>query len=199
MTPLEQAQARMADPTLFPQVQERLDAISKRIAASNIQSLADKIAKPIPTAQKVILLKQATDILVEAAKGIAPCSAGCSHCCNMATFITVREAAELAKASGRKVHAPDVFDAPDAIERFEGIPCSFLKDNRCSVYHARPMACRVHVSVDRDNLLCKIIPGAEIRTPTIDIERFTLLALMTYRDPRSVSFADIRQFFPPES
>jgi Fe-S-cluster containining protein len=199
MTPLEEAQARMADPTLFPKAEERLKVINKRLAASDVQRYADQIAKPISTARKVIFLKQAINVLIEATKGISPCAEGCAHCCHMATFITVREAEELAKASGRKMQTPDVYDAPDAIERYQGIPCTFLKDNRCTVYNNRPIACRIHISVDRDNLLCKIIPGEEIRTPTVNTERYNLLHLTTYKNPTEICFADIRQFFPPEN
>lgn len=196
MTPLEQAQARMADPTLFTEADERVKIVNARMAASNVQAIADKMQKPIPTAQKVVLLKQAADTLIQAAKGVAPCKEGCSHCCHMATNITEREAAEMAKASGRKVSVPDIFDDPDTVQRFEGVPCPFLKDNRCSIYAARPFACRIHISMDRDSLLCRIIPGETIRTPTINIDRFTLLNALSYRNPTEVSFADIRQFFP---
>lgn len=195
---LDEARARMADPTLFIEAEKNVDRFNKQVDNKRLNSLAHLIQMPAPQSAKVILLKRLTDELAKGMRGIGPCREGCAHCCHMATNITVQEAEALSKASGRPMTIPAVWNEFETVEKFQGAPCPFLIENRCSVYDSRPFACRVHYSLDRDNLLCKIIPGEEIRTPNLDTMKFTMVHMLSYGDPTQVKFADIREFFPSE-
>lgn len=193
---LEAVAARQSDPSLFTDGQQRQNAITSNLGKSDANAIGLMIQESLPRALKVIMLKKLTDELAKATKGIVPCKSGCSHCCHMATNITIEEAEALSKASCKPLTIPGTWDDKDIVQRFEGIPCPFLVDSKCSVYDARPFPCRTHYSVDRDNLLCKIIPGHKIRTPNFNNEKFNLIAMLSYEDPQEVKFADIREFFP---
>ena len=95
-------------------------------------------------------------------KDLIQCSKGCSHCCHMWVSVSAPEALILAgrlKSAGRDT-APLLAKAE--LTRgmdFEGrghfvAPCPLLgEDAACSVYDARPIACRTATSTDAD--LCR--------------------------------------------
>lgn len=203
---LDAVYRRMNDPTAHREHERRVAGISKKMLALGINETGLALQNEKTHTGKVIWLRQVTALLAVATKGYVPCKAGCSHCCHMATLVTVEEAQAIAAATGRKMTMPppEVLNRTDddiELDRkeYEGVPCTFLKDDQCSIYATRPHACRIHYSVDHDNLLCQIVPGHhEIRTPMVDPRQFNLLHLMTYDDPRAVRFADIRAFFPAE-
>lgn len=201
MNHLDIVRARQASEGFLQGAQKRADVVTERMKASNMNTLGLLLQEAKGYKDKAIWLKELTNALDKCVSGVAPCKVGCSHCCNMATLITVEEAQALSKASGRALVMPAAGyinqDQQTAVSRFDGVPCPFLVDSKCSVYQSRPHACRVHYSMDADNLLCKIVPGESIRTPTLDTGRFTMLAMMCYDDPLSVQYADIRDFFPP--
>lgn len=106
-----------------------------------------------------IYLKMDND-LSSAGEAVA-CRAGCSHCCYYHVAITAVEALVLVEhlnglpAAKRdrlkeKVHetAEQVRPISQADYMHTNIPCAFLEDNHCSVYEARPVACRGFHSVD---------------------------------------------------
>jgi Fe-S-cluster containining protein len=198
---LDAVRRRQADPDLFAGAERRLAAINKKMQALGINKTAQALQQA-PRARKFIWLRRVTGALGAAAAGIAPCKAGCSHCCHMATLISTVEAEAIAQATGLPLTMPpdEEFmrgDASAERAQYEGKPCSMLKAGKCSIYAERPFACRVHYSLDRDNLLCRIVPGTQIRTPSINPDRFHLLYLLAHGDPMSVRMADIRAFFPP--
>jgi Fe-S-cluster containining protein len=187
---------RQADPGLFVMAERRVQAIQNLLRAKNVNAMAIALQDEPTRTGKVIWLNHILDTLHDAASGFSPCKAGCSDCCSMALNITQDEAKAIAMASGRTALVP-VYDddTEDAIKRYEGVPCPMLVDGLCSVYAVRPLACRVHYSVDSDALLCKIVRGANIRSPTLDTQRFQMLGALTYANPLSVRFADIREYF----
>lgn len=203
MNHLELVAQRTADPATLKDAKKRSDAIADRLRKSNINTLAE-LAQVVPEPErKTFYMKLVLDTLDKATEGLVPCKSGCSYCCNMATLVTVEEAQVLAKASGRAMTMPDESKfnrhEKEDIREYNGVPCTFLDGNSCSVYASRPLACRIHYSVDRDNLLCQIIPGTEIRTPTFNAMQFNMLAISLYDDPTTIRFADIREFFPKET
>lgn len=199
MTHLEQVKARQANPDTLKDATHRADLITARLKASNINTMAVALQEAPHVQAKAIWLKQMMVTLDKATQGISPCKAGCSHCCYMATNVTYQEAQTISKATGKRLkalgHGSDRVTDDENIKRFEGTPCPFLVDNQCSIYAIRPFACRVHYSVDSDNLLCKIVPGESIRAPTLNTLQFTAMHLLSYGDPLSVKYADIREFF----
>lgn len=72
-------------------------------------------------------------------------------------------------------------------------PCPFLVRKACSVYEHRPVACRVLVNLDDDDLLCRHAPTYSAEVPYADARAIKALALAAQA---SSEFADIRDFFP---
>ena len=90
------------------------------------------------------------------------CRAGCAHCCHQTVGVTPPEVFAI-HAHLRATRTPDELDAVAARlraadDRTRGmapldrvspdLPCPFLVDGRCSIYEARPLACRGTNSLD---------------------------------------------------
>jgi Fe-S-cluster containining protein len=79
----------------------------------------------------------------EAAEKIkVSCKSGCSFCCYINVDITDLEAqaiVEYCSENGIDINMQEL-EMPQ-------LKCTFLKDNKCSVYSARPMACRKYFAV----------------------------------------------------
>lgn len=131
------------------------------------------------------------------------CRSGCDACCHIPVLITSAEARILASASGRHmalpIGAPSLGDiaagrvpAP-AIPEANGIGCPFLLDKRCSVYESRPAACRTHLAITEDPLLCQLIPGRPVNVPLADATQIRGYVLMVQNAHEVL--ADIREFF----
>jgi len=90
------------------------------------------------------------------------CGAGCAHCCHQAVGVTppevfaiydhlraTRTAADLDAVTLRVRDADDRTRGLTAADRLSPEhPCPFLVDARCSIYEARPLACRGANSLD---------------------------------------------------
>lgn len=197
MTHLERVRARQSDPTAVLRWQDRVKTIEARLKASGANAMALLLQDETTVKGKVFWLNKLMDTLASATGEVVPCREGCSHCCNMATEITTDEAKVIAEASGRALLTPAVFNQEPNHAKYEGTPCPLLVDSRCSVYAVRPMACRLHNSVDDDNLLCQIVPGENIRAPSFDTSRFNILGLLAVGDLDKIQYADIREYFAP--
>lgn len=77
--------------------------------------------------------------------------------------------------------------------RTEPSPCPFLVNDACSIYEARPMACRLLLNLDDDALLCQSIPGQAVPVPYANSDQLKTLYLMAQV---ALPLADIRDFFP---
>jgi Fe-S-cluster containining protein len=91
------------------------------------------------------------------------CERGCSYCCHLRVEIRPHEAFVLAHHVQTKLGAEARARALARIERNlaqiaelapqahvrAGIPCALLEDGACSVYEARPAACRKYYSMSR--------------------------------------------------
>lgn len=141
-------------------------------------------------------LRQLADLFVEAAKGIAPCRSGCTHCCHIPVAMAPSEARVIARATGRALSKRGVKLAARGVGRTEygyETPCPFLKEGGCSIYAVRPIACRALISLDGDDLLCRLVPGASIQVPYLNLSDLQmLLATLALGE----GLADIRDFFP---
>lgn len=197
---------RLADPQTDIDAQARHDVVAKRLKAMHINELALALQneKRGPKHRR-IWLKKIGDTVGKALDGVAPCRDGCSHCCNMATLMSLDEAREVERATGRKLTMPtDTVLLADHVEaqrdRYNGVPCSMLKDGRCSIYDVRPFSCRVHYVLDADDLLCKIIPGEHVEAPMFNTNNLNMLFMLAHVNKRedvfTVKMADVREFFP---
>lgn len=173
---------------------------SARAAAALFQA-----ARKAPRAGKRIrIILQACDTLLQPVAAVSACRDGCAHCCSLPSIIiTSAEAQLLAAASGRTaalldsaptvaqvIHRPEVFSPGQA---FLGVHCPFLADGRCSVYAARPVACRAHLNLDDDPLLCERDPAREAAVPYYDTHALLATALSAQTEQL---LGDIRDFFP---
>ncbi len=104
-------------------------------------------------------------LLLRAEAGAVACRAGCDHCCHQSVGVTPPEALaivahlkqtlsadELAALSARMAERVERTRGLSADERFSPqLPCSFLRDGRCSIYDVRPLVCRGMNSLDADD------------------------------------------------
>lgn len=201
MADMELIRARQADPQTLVAAQLRSDAMFARIDQLAQNKLAAQAKAAASKQAKVILLRQLADSVVKASAGIAPCRKGCDHCCKMATLVSVQEAEVIARETGARMAMPARFNqfGKDMVKQHEGVACTFLTDKGCSIYAQRPFACRVHVSVDRDNLLCEIVPGTTIRSPNFNASSYDTAFVEAFGGALRMKYADIREFFPPRT
>lgn len=92
------------------------------------------------------------------------CRSGCSYCCHMPTMIYQHEADAMAAAGNCMTKKLDYRPAPLALQAaiaFNGQPCPFLADGRCSIYAHRPLICRLHNSLNDDPHDCLVMPGSK--------------------------------------
>lgn len=162
----------------------RDDAIAERLRREN-SSAKSKLGK-IYT------------LMADLSHAVSPyvaCGKGCSDCCKMNVSISDIEAERLSMIS-RKPMAVVKQPVLHSLEDFSGIPCPFLVNDACSVYDARPYACRAHFSFDTSAYWC--------HPERSNVGDMSLLqmggARQAYDDvvvgSRLQGFADIRDFFP---
>lgn len=114
----------------------------------------------LATAQKHF--DRAYDAAPEAARARVACHAGCDTCCHGLVGVTAHEVlitAQFIQTRASPAELEAIIDRTSAQrEAFAGRgieertalkrPCALLRDGRCSVYAARPEACRSHHSTD---------------------------------------------------
>lgn len=135
--------------------------------------------------------------LSQAVRPFTACKSGCSHCCNIAATITGTEAQIIGKAIGRKPKKlVDGVDYEETRDKWFGVPCTFLKRGRCSIYEVRPLACRLHVSLADNPSFCEIeVPSGESIVPQINLDQINLAHAQIFHGD---VWADVRDFFPPK-
>lgn len=167
-----------------------------------------KIAQKAGTAsQRVIWLQRAASAWTKPLEAVAACRRGCDHCCHISVTITAVEADLIGRHVRIKPAIPSnairlqsLMQQDGAVPAVEAIsalaapaPCPFLKDGACSVYEVRPMACRLLLNLDDDDLLCRLVPGQDVPVPYADASQLRTLFLMAQAN---TPMADIRDFFP---
>lgn len=178
--------------TAFGSAHENLKRLD-RDAIHNAYRLMGVALDASSSRQRVIWMYKAGEQFSKAYAPAAACRSGCSHCCHVPVGVTEAEAKEIGLAIGR---APA--KNPPRAEGGDGDytkPCPFLKDNACSIYASRPMACRLLLNLDSDDLLCRLVPGSEIPVPYADNRQFRIGMANMWGASR---ISDIRDWFPPQ-
>lgn len=214
MADVQRLQAARDDEALAAKVDACLQTIQPRAR----EALIERALRATNPAAKVHWLRQEAAILGDAAAPLSPCRAGCAHCCYQGVTLAEDEARVIAKAIGRKVAEPApgrLLSVGDllaegtedeaiaklrkqrqwAVDAYSGVPCTFLRGGDCSIYEHRPIACRLHISVASDALLCRLVEGVEIEVPYIDARNEQQAYAMAFPIERS-RLADIRDWFP---
>ena len=192
-------------PLALRRAEEKTRSLTKDADAPRLIHAAQRAST---TAQRVLWLQRAASAWSRPLEAVGACRAGCAHCCHIPVALSGKEAELLAKASGRTITEPrapirpallsDPAQVEAATARLQqwptGTPCPFLVDSACSVYAARPLACRVLINLDDDDLLCRHSEDGPAEVPYADSRVLRALALAA--QPSEV-LADIRDFFPP--
>lgn len=167
-----------------------------------------RVAQKATTAsQRVIWLQRAAAAWAKPIEKVAACRKGCSHCCHISVTISTTEAAIIGRHVGLKPAQPSkavklqsswdlqegLPDVKAISARTESSPCPFLVNDACSIYEARPMACRLLLNLDDDALLCELIPGKTVPVPYANSDQLKMLYLLANV---ASPLADIRDFFP---
>jgi Putative zinc- or iron-chelating domain len=165
------------------------------------------------TAGKIEALWDMVDEIGTLARPFAACRKGCSHCCHTSVLMPAQEAALIGKRIGVKPAKVTGMTGRDDIKPGYDNPCPFLKNDACSIYESRPLACRQLFNIDTDALLCELV-GKASKVPFLDLRDYQVAqAMMTAahregieRDrygrlvPVTITTApdvgDIREFFP---
>lgn len=135
---------------------------------------------------------RAYDSAPAAARAAVACRAGCGTCCHVPVGVQAHEvllAAEYIQnnfspgdleaviarfAAHRLAFAGRTMDERAALK----IPCALLRDNSCSIYEARPEACRSHHSRNLDGCRSNLDTGLDIVDVLIPEIRGRMFAVM---------------------
>jgi Fe-S-cluster containining protein len=195
--------------------QKRAEQVQKMLDHASMERLLATARNAKTRAQRVIWLQRAADVLGRAvtAAGAAPCQKGCDSCCHVPVLISRAEAEGLAAVSKRKLRSSPVgairldeqlaqsmsgegrsAEIENSWRHHVGTPCPFLAEGACSVWEARPLACRYYYSLDKDNLLCKLIEdGHSVEVPKLNTVANTAVSMLI--EGLNQEAADIRDWF----
>jgi hypothetical protein len=131
---------------------------------------------------------------------LTPCRSGCSHCCKQPVAIWSWEAARIVKFTGRKSVEPmGTMLGQDNTEelrlRFGGVPCPMLRNDRCTIYAVRPLACIGHHSLAADPFMCDLTANPDAIVQGINDQEFGFIQVGLFFSA-GCKLADIREFFP---
>jgi hypothetical protein len=192
--------ARLAELNAHEYPQDNADAITDRIDWAEVNSRARAIIHENRSMRsRILAVWQIANYIGEQTAGHVACKRGCSHCCNIAVSLPKQEAELIGERIGRKPATTKPRLDGDHIAFGYHNPCPFLRDGECSIYESRPTACRIHYSVDRDDLLCRLVPPYSIPVPYLNTTRITTLLIQVSSRGAMPHYADIREWFPPST
>lgn len=192
-------------------VNERCYSINVDLPPTVRRQLLHQAIQSTTNQKRIFWLRREADLLNQAAMKVTACGTGCSHCCHSSVMLVDSEALAIGREIGRAPYSPPegkyILTNLDAVgegcaekadalaHEFTGDPCPFLdSDSKCSIYNSRPFACREQINLDRDDLLCRLVPGATVPVPYLDVTTSKVAYIAAFGMNRKM--ADIRYFFP---
>lgn len=179
---------------------EHLDGAVQAIARANVTHR-----------KRYTMMRQLADRINAAVMPHSACGRGCDSCCHIAVEMSGWEAQQLAHELGLKVL--DTVKPGNEMDRIKagneeihmkpfGKACGFLKNGECSIFASRPLACRLHHSLNTDAQQCSpSIPPDESFVPSMNLGQFWmaygLLSLGSGSGDISEFFAEARRQLPP--
>lgn len=162
--------------TLPEQMDRKVELISRGMDRSAEERLLNRARAAGGKSKRVFWLRQAANVATQSLAEHAACRSGCSHCCNIAVGLSKTEAQQIAdeigrplnKGAGRVVGSAEWQSRAEVDMKFYGVPCTFLVDGKCSIYEFRPLACRLQLNMDFDDLLCKLVGDEAVEVPYAD-------------------------------
>lgn len=171
-TPGRDGAVRRVPVRLYERAEMASQAILRRApwlpqVPSAVRSIA---AGEMSSRQRLAKLRALADRIGVAVAPDAACAQGCSDCCHIRVEVTRWEAEQIARERG--LHMRAVRGSADEQDVF-GRSCGFLSEGRCTIYEARPLACRLHHSIGPDATMCDpaVDPEASF-VPSIDLRGF---------------------------
>jgi Fe-S-cluster containining protein len=114
-----------------------------------------------PVTPQLVQFFRAFDTMTALSPGATSCQAGCTYCCHYHVMVSATEVFAVAEAIGKlpaatravitaRVHETAARTKNMGREVYirTNVECAMLLDGKCSVYAARPIACRGHHSAD---------------------------------------------------
>lgn len=212
----EEAQARAReDPRFSAEVRARLKVatqnalaniavISERQGVENRLSLGRRLREVVNSSEPAWIRLRKIYALINEQNSFnqdnVACRKGCAHCCHIPVAVPEVEAKMIGMAIGRRPKNVAAYqeDGHYASQSYGyHTPCPFLQDNRCSIYEHRPLACRKLVSLDIDDLLCRLVSPPGPPVPYFDTVEFDFALVTICATKLGVKTADIREYFPP--
>lgn len=143
--------------------EEQMMLAAKRLADEKMPLVAaiySNLTQPLVGAQTIRFYKMADELIGQSPNRIA-CKTGCNYCCHYHVMVTpvevftiiehIERLAEVEKQeleNSIQKYAERVKDMTPYQHEHTNIQCSFLKEQQCSIYQIRPLACRGHHSTD---------------------------------------------------
>lgn len=139
-----------------------------------IEAAVEVIVKADVTHKKRLkMLRLLADKINDAVSSQSACRRGCDACCKIQVEMTGWEARVIAEELGIEVKEPPEYGGSDSRVLsldLMGKPCGFLKDGDCSIYASRPIACRLHHSLNADAAMCQpTVNPEDSMVPTLNL------------------------------
>ena len=150
------------------------------------------------TDKDVLRLWEHRDKISKTIDKVVVCKKGCDYCCHMAVGISTFEAEIIRSVTGRQLaEVPQVPNPPEEnVKKYVGVPCPFLVGGACSIYEARPTACRTYFNLADDPELCNLKYMNDV--PSIDLRWYWVVEANAIFK-LGMTVADIREWFPEET
>lgn len=197
---IREREAETYQPNSFPNQQvPHVEKAMKPYAEVEAVQLKVATDATTPKARRVQMLHRVGHQFSSAVTPHAACRKGCAHCCFIPVLVSSMEADVIGEAIGVRPATPALVDELPAEAYGLKQPCTFLnEDEKCSIYEHRPMACRLLLNLDKDDLLCHLVgrdyPGEPTPSvPYVDTSRYYMAYVQAVRQ---TGLADLRDFFP---